>query len=98
MRGSTGRGQASGLCGIVGQFRVNEFRSPLPPLEDYEAWFGGRSSQGKSRQRVLSAHIARRVATLRRAGDTWAEIARCCSLKHSGSAKAIFFRLPEELR
>lgn len=47
---------------------------------------------------IQTAGIMRRIIQLHRAGDSFAEIARCCGLSSGQSAKAVWVRLPEHLR
>lgn len=66
------------------------------PLAEYEAWLG-EYLVAHPKARTVSASIMRRVVMLRNAGDSFAEVARCCGLAAT-APKVIYDRLPERLK
>lgn len=66
---------------------------PLPVFEAYHAAF----QLAHPCTRTVSSVIMRRISMLRRAGDSWAEIARCCGLSPL-APRAIYARMPEHLK
>lgn len=75
---------------------------PLPPLSEYEAWFkqaaeANTNLKSNGQKNFLSPRFLRRIAQLRRAGDSLGEIARTNNV---GYAKVRFAleRLPDRLK
>lgn len=83
---------------IGGLARTSAPSYAAAPLQAYEDW---RTAYVRSNPTVttslVSAAILRRIVNLHSAGDSFAEIGRCCGLTMPG-AKRAYDRLPEHLR
>jgi hypothetical protein len=88
------------MSSLVGNLARSVNSVPLhamPPLSAYAVWLRDRHSGLRGNPTHIGADVHRRIAQLRRLGDTWNEIARCVRLTPP-CVKKCWNRLPAELR
>lgn len=97
----TARGQAMSLGNAFLQQRFVGVsagaENHMPPLADYEAWTATLGRMAGNGHYALTAAQYRRIATMKRAGESFGSIGRAITRSTSGVNNA-WMRLPEHLR
>jgi hypothetical protein len=75
----------------------------VPSAEEYQEWLDRPSNRGRRHylvepHREITGAKLRRVAIMRKQGETWTDCARAIGLRNGSSAKVYFEFMPEHLQ
>ena len=89
--------------GIKGYRDMHMTPSAVPSAEEYQAWLDRpsnrrRSKYGSHMYKQMTGVKLRRVAIMRRQGETWKDCANAVGLSSGNSVSVYFEFMPEHLR